>query len=499
MRSNTHSNFPRPAARAALVLALVAILFPPLRASAAGSDPLRKSLVKIFTTLQDPNYADPWRMDAQEEVSGSGCILPGHRILTNAHVVSNQIFIQVTKDGDPQKYTAKRVAVAHDCDLAILKVDDPRFFRGTLPVTFGGLPSQKDKITVYGYPVGGDELSTTEGVVSRVEVIPYSHSLCNLLGLQTDAAINPGNSGGPVFKRGRFVGVAFQGYSASAAQATGYLVPVLLVKRFLTEIQKGPYKPVPVLGLYTETLENGALRSSFGMKKTQSGVLVAKVTYGSSAYGKIQENDVMMSIDGFPIANDGSIPFRPGERLSFPYPLCLHEGGDPMKFRILRAGKPMTVTVTLKDDVRLVPLLQYDVKPTYFIFDGLIFTPLNVNYMQLKKSAQSFMSLYFDGLPTAERKQVVVMSHILSHEINKGYGAEYANLVVKTVNGHVITGMKDLIPAFQDPKDGRHVIEIDDGEGGGTRIALDAASSAKATQDILAQNSIPSDRSDDLK
>ena len=496
MRSPHQPHFSRPAV---LVLGLITLLFPVHRASAAGSDPLRKSLVKIFTTMQDPNYADPWRMDAQEEVSGSGCILPGHRILTNAHVVSDQIFIQVTKDGDPQKYTAKRVAVAHDCDLAVLKVDDPRFFLGTRPVTFGGLPTQKDKITVYGYPVGGDELSTTEGVVSRVEIIPYSHSLCNLLGLQTDAAINPGNSGGPVFKRGQFVGVAFQGYSATAAQATGYLVPVLLVKRFLTEIQKGAYKPVPVLGLYTETMENAALRTSFGMKARQSGVLVSKVTYGSSAFGKVQENDVLMSIDGFPIANDGTIPFRPGERLSFPYPLCLHESGDPLKLRLLRAGKPMTVTVALKDDVRLVPLLQYDVKPTYFIFDGLIFTPLNVNFMQLKKSAQAFLSLYFDGLPSADRKQVVVMSHILSNEINKGYGAEYANLVVKKVNGHAISEMKDLIPAFQDPKDGRHVIEIDDGEDGGTKIVLDAAASVKATQDILAQNSIPSDRSDDLK
>jgi len=32
----------------------------------------------------------------------------------------------------------------------------------------------------------------------------------------------------------------------------------------------------------------------------------------------------------------------------------------------------MTVMVTLKEDARLVPLVQYDKQPTYFIYDGLI-------------------------------------------------------------------------------------------------------------------------------
>src|ERR1044071_7987907 len=89
----------------------------------AGDDSLRKSLVKIFTTIQNPNYYEPWRVDAQQDISGSGWIISGHRILTNAHVVSNQISIKVLKEGDSKKYTAKREFVAHDCDLAILKVD----------------------------------------------------------------------------------------------------------------------------------------------------------------------------------------------------------------------------------------------------------------------------------------------------------------------------------------------------------------------------------------
>ena len=60
------------------------------------------------------------------------------------------------------------------------------------------LPVQ-DSILVAGYPLGGDSLSITKGIVSRVVMTRYAHASNKLLGIQIDAAINPGNSGGPAF------------------------------------------------------------------------------------------------------------------------------------------------------------------------------------------------------------------------------------------------------------------------------------------------------------
>lgn len=63
----------------------------------------------------------------------------------------------------------------------------------------------------YRYPIGGETLSVTSGVVSRIEVTSYVHGTAELLGIQTDSAINSGNSGGPAFNgRGQCVGIAFQ-------------------------------------------------------------------------------------------------------------------------------------------------------------------------------------------------------------------------------------------------------------------------------------------------
>src|ERR1041384_3664151 len=166
----------------------------PSVSSAAGADDssLKRSIVKIFTVTNRPNYYQPWVLGYQYSASGSGCVLKGARILTNAHVISDEVFIQVMKSGDTKKYTAQVEYVDHDREVAILKVADADFFEGTLPVQFGDLPNQRDKVAVYGFPVGGDELSITEGVVSRIEVQRYVHSQRDFLAIQTDAAIHPG-------------------------------------------------------------------------------------------------------------------------------------------------------------------------------------------------------------------------------------------------------------------------------------------------------------------
>jgi hypothetical protein len=379
-------------------------------------------------------------------------------------------------------------------------VEDPAFFQGTAPVTFGDMPFKRDKVAVYGFPLGGDELSITEGVVSRIELSTYSHSGRNLLDVQTDAAINPGNSGGPVFKGDKMIGVAFQGYNAAVAQNTGFFVPMPIIQRFLSDIRKGSYSGIPSLGIYIEPMENDSLRAYYGMKAGQTGVLVTDLNYESSAWDQLQINDVLLSIDGFPIANDGTISFRKGERIGFGYPLGFRHIGDTLKLKVLRDKNPLGLTLTLKPDVHLVPLVQYDVKPTYFIFDGLVFTPFNLNYPGINKDTPpELKALYFHGLVTKERKQIVLVNHILSNKINKGYDSKFSNLIVTRVNGHPISEMKDLIPAFADPQDGRHIIEIDKAREVGTQIILDAAGSKDATAEILDKYDIPADRSDDLK
>jgi hypothetical protein len=66
----------------------------------------------------------------------------------------------------------------------MLTVEDDEFWKGVTPVGFGSLPALQDAVTVVGYPIGGDTISVTSGVVSRIEILSYVHGSTELLGLQ---------------------------------------------------------------------------------------------------------------------------------------------------------------------------------------------------------------------------------------------------------------------------------------------------------------------------
>ncbi len=67
---------------------------------------------------------------------------------------------------------------------AMLTVSNDEFWEDVTPVEFGSLPRLQDAVTVVGYPIGGDTISVTSGVVSRIEVTSYVHGATELLGVQ---------------------------------------------------------------------------------------------------------------------------------------------------------------------------------------------------------------------------------------------------------------------------------------------------------------------------
>ena len=157
-------------------LLLVIVVGIPLM-SHAGIDRQRQSVVKIFVTIQQEDFRQPWQSSPPMSGSGSGFIIKGKRLMTNAHVVSDARFIEVQREGDTRKFPAVVRFIAHDCDIAVLEVKDEAFFEDTKPLEFGStLPSLNDSVIVLGYPMGGDRMSLTKGVVSRIDFRPYSHT-----------------------------------------------------------------------------------------------------------------------------------------------------------------------------------------------------------------------------------------------------------------------------------------------------------------------------------
>ncbi len=453
-------------------------------------------VVRVYSTYQDPDYESPWQSVAPRTSTGSGVVVGRRQILTGAHVVANATFVQVQRPSDPEKIVARVVAISHDSDLALLEVDDPRALRGIRPAAIGDLPRLRDAVQVVGYPIGGEEVSITQGVVSRIEVQRYEHSQRYLLAVTVDAAINEGNSGGPVFARGKVVGIAFQ--SLPEAEAIGEMVPAPVIRRFLDGVRRGKDPRVPGLGLTTQQLENPALRAHFGMQKADTGVLVTAVQYGSSAWGKLEPGDVLMAIDGLRIQGNGTVRYRGRFRCQFDVVVGDHHVGDRVQARILRAGKRHTVQLQLAPMQWLVPRAEFDCMPSWFLFGGLVFQRLTAEFLRIwgdnwwDKAPKELLHLYHAGARLPERQEVVVIAQVLADAVNVGY-APFTNDLVVEVGGQKPANLADFVRAV-DAAAGELVLKT---SSGGT-ILLDVDAARAAHERILARYHVPGDRSPDL-
>lgn len=458
---------------------------------------IEPAIVSIEVTQQRPNWYSPWQRNRPIQSSGSGFLIGKRRVMTNAHVVSDAKQIIVRRNQDNRPYFAKIEFIGHDSDLATLVIADPGFAKGVKPLVFGGLPSLRSRVRAYGYPAGGEKISRTEGVVSRIQFITYLHSGADThLGVQTDSAINPGNSGGPVIQEGKVVGVAFQ--TNSRLNDVGYFIPTTVIQRFLRDIEDARYDGFPDIGLTTSNLINPSYRKYLGLPgNTMAGVVVDRVYKKSSADGYIRKNDVIMAIDGIPVRFDGTINFK-GFTPNFEQIVEEKLIGEKVELQVFRKGK----TVQLEIPLKLFPEVermraQFDTNPRYFIYAGLVFMELNLEFLKTfgnyrEKADKHLLYSHFYAFVESNEQSTerVVLSRVLPHKVNSVYrGME--NFYLSTLNGVPIGSLKDIEKGLRAGKNGFHRFELNPGK---ILLVIGKKESDLAHPEILKKYGIRRDR-----
>ena len=434
---------------------------------------IQKSLVRITATEVEPDYRAPWNSGAIQRGVGAGFVIDGNRIMTNAHVVSNSRYLTVEREGDPNKYQATVKFIAHDCDLAVITVTAPNFFKDMAPLNFGGIPQLESTVSAYGYPIGGERMSVTTGIVSRVDFQLYTHSsIDSHLAIQISAQINPGNSGGPVMQNGKVVGVAFQGYSGDVAQGVAYMIPVPVIQRFLKDIADGHYDKYVDLGLTYSKLQNPAQRRYLGLQDDGRGVLINTVIAAGPAGKFVQSGDVLLAIDDHPISSDAFVEID-GDRVQMPEVVERKFKGDVVKLDLLRNKQPTTVKVAL--DTVWPYFMQghaYDVRPRYVVYAGLLFQPLSLDMVEAYRPTDLRLRHFFDFFVTEqiylEHPEVIVLTNILPDPINT-YLSPFRYSIVDEINGAKIRTLDDLAKAFSETPE-RFVVKM---IGEGPPLVLD--------------------------
>lgn len=473
---------------------------PPAVAAAAPE----RAVVQILVASQVPVFDAPWRFHPIRRSSGTGFVIEGGRILTNAHVVAWAKQILIRRYQDPRLLPARVIFAGHDCDLALIEPVDPKDLEGVRALEFGELPAVQSEVVTCGYPAGGDQMSFTRGVVSRIEVQPYAHPGNRaLLAVQTDAAINPGNSGGPVFQGDKVVGVAFQGIPG--LQNAGFFIPPEVVFHFLDDVRDGRYDGFPMAGLGIEELQNPAYRRLLGLAPDDGrGARIDWLREDGPAAKVLRPDDVLLEVGGFPVGSDGMIPYR-GNRVAVGVAFQRPQAGQALPLEIWREGaaRELEVTMEVYQGDRLAGR-QYDQPPRYFIHAGLVFTPLSANYLdsvgQLGRDpvwegwARLLHTLHHlpSEDPAAARPEPVVLAGILPHAVNADLGIR-GRVLVNQINGVRIERLEDVKRALEQHTGERHLFEFDGPEHGPLE-ALDRQAAAAAHAEILRTYSIVSDQ-----
>ncbi|HEY7318027.1 MAG TPA: trypsin-like peptidase domain-containing protein [Candidatus Binatia bacterium] len=439
-----------------IVLAFIVLNFFALEPSALkAQDEIRDLVVKIHAVHHTPDVLRPWTKNSPQPVKGSGVVIEGKRVLTNAHVVryASQIYVQPNQSAD--RIPAHVEAMTPSMDLAVLKLDDESFFdnRGTLPMA-EELPRVKDSINVYGYPTGGSELSVTQGIVSRIEYTNYYYQTSGLR-IQVDAALNFGNSGGPAVSDGKLVGLVFS--LIQNAQSIGYLIPVEEIKLFLADIADGRYDGKPQLYDSLQTVENDALREKLRLPPGVNGVMVAEPYRQDPTY-PLKEWDVITQIGNTPIDSEGKVAVRYDLRLSALYLVQKLAKDGYVDVTVFRNGELIPMRLPVQSHRELVMPYLLNASPRYFILGPLVFSQATQDYVE-RASAQRPMPASQQNSPLLTRRYdkprfdgeelVVVVSPMFPHRITKGYD-DPEHFVLTEVNGQHVKSLQHLVQLLRD-------------------------------------------------
>jgi S1-C subfamily serine protease len=428
---------------------------------------IENSVIKIYATLVEPDYVAPWKLKNPQQVSGSGVIISEHRILTNAHVVANAKYIQLQKYKDPIKYIAEVSFISHEADLAILKVRDSNFFAHTKPLPIGELPKPYQEVAVFGYPMGGESLSITKGILSRVEHQFYAHASSFLLAGQIDAAINSGNSGGPVIADQKIVGIVMQNMDKRQAENIGYFIPPSVIEHVLKDSEDGINDGFPTLDFTIQPLENPSAKSYYGLDAGQNGVLVTQVFADSTANQVLKKNDVILKIDDYQISDDGSVNYTSTLRSHLKHAIDLHYVGDKVQITYVRGSKVNTTFLTAQKHPKhhgLIAPIEFDMPPRYYIYGGILFVPLtnNLLYMMDRNPLdvwQSPSELY----ETKEKHEMVIALQVLTADVNFGYDS-MRGWMVDFINGTPVRDFAQFAQLLEQNKNKYVVFEDKNGQ-----------------------------------
>ncbi len=276
---------------------------------------------------------------------GSGVIISSDGyIVTNNHVIDKADVISV-KLNDGREFKGRIIGTDPSTDLALVKIEGEDL--PTIPVGDSNQLKIGEWVLAVGNPFNMAS-TVTAGIVSAKarSLGVYNNGVESFI--QTDAAINQGNSGGALVNaRGELVGINSVLYSPTGAYSGyGFAIPTSIMTKVIADLKQYGTVQRAMLGIKGTPIDDEQQLMDEKTKEqvkelgASEGVWVREIVEGGSAAGVLQENDVIIGIDGKRVKNFAGLQEA----------LAQHRPGDKVTVKILRDKKEKNVEMTLKNE-----------------------------------------------------------------------------------------------------------------------------------------------------
>jgi hypothetical protein len=228
-------------------------------------------------------------------------------------------------------------------------------------------------------------------------------------------------------------------------------------------------------------------------------VLVTHVHFEGSCWSVVQPRDVLLAVDGVPIAGDGTVPFQTGARIELAHVAARHQVGDVIPLVLWRDRRRITRRITLQRHRPLVPARPAGNRPSYFLYAGLLFAPLSLAWLMTwgedweGDAPASLLALYERGVRTSRAQEVVVLQKVLADPVNRGYH-EMESVRILRAEGRHVRSLAHLARVV-DRASGTYVtFETSEKQ----TIVIDRALASKRGAQVMEHYGVHSDRSPDM-
>ncbi len=420
----------------------------------AGEEQTREAMKGSIVYLEISSYGydqiRPWKNTDIQQKSGVGCATGAYQVITPAWNLTDAKLIKAKVSGQNEYIPAKIKTIDYEIDLALLELDASAMKKPLKPIRFEDKFQRGNKLNYYWLNANG-EMTTGQGYMDRAEMVHSTVSYAYFLNLIVTNTSQE-TSTGQVYCDGS-IPSGISCWSKNTTE-TG-LIPAAIINNFLARAKDGNYPGVPAVGFTTEALLDPTTRAYLKMPATmKNGVQVTNVYTIGTGSESLKAGDVILRIDGKEIDAYGKFLYPAYDRISFHHLITSHKIGDDIVFDIWRDGGKQQLRVQAKNfDVgeMLVPYYEYGQQPEYVVTGGFVFQKLTRSYLanwgkDWDGKVTPHLLHYLRDMafkPTAQRREIVILSYVLPAQINLGY-TDLAQLVVSKFNGMPISRISDI-------------------------------------------------------